>query len=98
VTAPGRRTLWASSLIGRRVETADGRSLGRIVDLAFTPGDGRRIDCMFIGRSTFLGRFSVLRSSAHPILGLGAAQDLPWSAVEQVLDDRVVVRAEEASR
>jgi sporulation protein YlmC with PRC-barrel domain len=90
-----RQSMWASELVGRRVETVAGRSIGRVVDLAFAPREGGRVTCIYVGRSTFLGRFSILRSAPHPILGFGATLAIDWGAVLRVDADRVVVRDEE---
>jgi sporulation protein YlmC with PRC-barrel domain len=53
------QTRRVADLIGSRVIDADGATLGRVVDLAATTGDGHRLLALEIGVSAWLDRLNL---------------------------------------
>jgi len=85
-----RRTLRATDVVGARVEDADGRRIGSVIDLALAPRDPTAITHLLVGGSTFLGRFSVLRGERSPLGRFGAELALRIEEVERIEPGRVV--------
>jgi sporulation protein YlmC with PRC-barrel domain len=79
-----RRPFALSELIGRSVTDRSGRSLGRVFEVrAHWDGDGAIVlDELMLGRRAFLRR---LRGPG------GEARGIPWGAVLELGDDRIVV-------
>jgi len=73
-----------SSLVGRKVETESGLSLGRCHDLrGELTGSRLEVLALCVGRAGYLDRFGI-RTRAH--------DEVSWSAVVRIEGDRIVVR------
>jgi sporulation protein YlmC with PRC-barrel domain len=76
------RTL--SSLIGRKVETKSGLSLGRCHDLRGELSDSRLdVIALCVGRAGLLDRLGI-KNRVH--------DEVAWSSIERIDGDRIVVR------
>jgi sporulation protein YlmC with PRC-barrel domain len=73
-----------SSLVGRKVETESGLSLGRCHDFRGELGDSRlELVAICVGRTGYLDRLGI-RSPSH--------DEVAWSSVVRIEGDRIVVR------
>ena len=73
-----------SSLVGRKVETESGLSLGRCHDLRGELSDSRlEVLALCVGRAGYLDRLGI-RTRAH--------DEIAWSAVVRIDGNRIVVR------
>ncbi|HEU4571736.1 MAG TPA: PRC-barrel domain-containing protein [Candidatus Limnocylindrales bacterium] len=87
------RRLHATDIVGARVQAADGRRLGSVVDLVLAPRDPTTVTHLLVGGSTFLGRFSVLRGKGRRPLGpLGADSAVRLEDVVRLEPGLVVVK------
>jgi sporulation protein YlmC with PRC-barrel domain len=80
-----------SALIGRAVRDQDGRGFGRVYEVrAHWEADGTVVlDELLVGRRALLRR---LRGPGP------AARGIPWQAVTEMSEDRIVVRSSGAPR
>jgi hypothetical protein len=80
-TAGAARTLLVEDLMGKEVQTADGRTLGRVFELRLSSGPDFGVEALLLGREGLAYRFDLSRAAfAH--LGLGRKpRVIPWSAV-----------------
>jgi PRC-barrel domain protein len=68
-------------LVGSRIETADGRRVGRVVDVEVEPAPSYRACALLYGLYGWLYRFHALRAAAKT-MGLHARYEhIPWDAV-----------------
>jgi uncharacterized protein YabE (DUF348 family) len=73
-----------SALVGRKVETESGLSLGRCHDLRGELGGTRlEVVAMCVGRAGLLDRLGI-RTRAH--------DEVAWSSIVRIHGDRIVVR------
>jgi sporulation protein YlmC with PRC-barrel domain len=79
---PGETLLAARQLIGARVETSDGRTLGHVIDLEVDPERNFRVSAVELGRFGWLDRWRATRSLAHDRLG-GKLRVVAWRDIER---------------
>ena len=78
-----------SDLLGSKIVTAEGKTLGHVLDIQLTSGPDYRVEALLYGQSGLLHRFHVLnpfqprRKPSSPPAGI------PWGAVE-ALDHRYI--------
>jgi sporulation protein YlmC with PRC-barrel domain len=97
---PGSRSAvrFASELLGRPVLDADGRRLGRIVDLEVLPREGFAVRSIVVGRSTFLARFTLALGRDGPKTLIPEKNVVfPWSRV-RLEDGHCVLEPSERRR
>lgn len=76
-------------LLRKSVIAADGRKVGRVVDLIAEPRDGRlRVTALLIGRAALVRRIGVKRATLQRVV---PPRRIPWALVERV-DDQVHLR------
>ena len=68
-------------LVGSRIETAEGRRVGRVVDVEVEPAPSYRACALLYGLYGWLYRFHALRAAAA-IVGVHARYEhIPWDGV-----------------
>lgn len=73
-----------SSLLGRKVETESGLSLGRCHDfLGELDASGLNVEALCVGRAGWLDRLGI-SSRSH--------DEVAWSSIVRIEGDRIVVR------
>jgi hypothetical protein len=83
-----------AGLIGRVVETAGGKRLGRVMDVEVVrEAGGYRVEALELGRHGWLDRLHLLRPVAKRVPGPRDPRLVRWSSVERLEPGRVVLRA-----
>lgn len=86
------RTIRIADLIGSKVVTADGRKLGRVVDLQLSPGPTYRLTGVVYGRYGWLSRLHVLHLVERFLGDRAKACNLPWEAVDRFEGFKVTLK------
>lgn len=81
--------LLLADLIGSKIVTAEGKRIGRVVDIQITSGPEYRVVALIFGEYAWLYRFHVLRPFARTFGLHHQPYIVPWSAVERF--ERLVV-------
>lgn len=82
-------TIYIADLVGSKIVTAEGRTIGRVIDLRVTPGPEYRVIALECGLSGWLHRLHVLRRVAMLLPRQGEPRVIPWEDVARY--DRYVV-------
>jgi sporulation protein YlmC with PRC-barrel domain len=92
-TTDAGRTLLVEDLMGKEVQTAEGRALGRVFELRLSSGPDFGVEALLLGRAGLAYRFDLARA-VFVRLGLGKArsQDIPWSAVASFDGEALILR------
>jgi hypothetical protein len=80
--ASATRSLLVEDLMGKMVQTASGRALGRVFELRLSSGPDYGVEALLLGSAGLAYRFDLSRAVFNH-LGLGRKQSqvVPWSAV-----------------
>lgn len=71
-------------LVGKKVITAEGRSIGRLVDLVAEPdGDSLRVTTLLVGPAALARRIAFKRV---PLFGVAPPRTIPWQLVARVAE------------
>jgi len=93
-----RTRMFIADLIGSKIVTAEGKRIGRVVDIQVSIGPEHEVSSLIFGRYAWLYRFHVLRPFAS-IFGLHhQPQIVPWSAVDRFERFVVTLKAGQESR
>jgi hypothetical protein len=90
-SGPGDKLLAARQLIGARVVSSDGKTLGHVIDLEVDPERDFRVSAVELGRFGWLDRFRAVRPLAHDRLG-GTLRVVAWSDIERYERGRLICR------
>ena len=85
------RKVRAAELISSRVVTADGRELGKVVDLHLSAGPGYEVTELLIGPAGWLERLDIARLFSARI-ARSQPDRIPWSAVDRFERNRVILK------
>ncbi len=81
-------------MIGKHAITADGQTIGRVVDLiAEQRDDALRVTGLLVGTAGLLQRVGFKR---NPLLRIAPARRIPWALVAAIEDDAVRLRSRRA--
>jgi sporulation protein YlmC with PRC-barrel domain len=98
-TAPKRgekpvRVLLAE-LVGRNVQTAARRTVGQVIDIELELEHGQlQVVGVELGRHGIFDRLHLLRPLVQRFAGAADPVIVPWSDVERLEGDRIVIRGE----
>jgi sporulation protein YlmC with PRC-barrel domain len=98
-TAPKRgekpvRVLLAE-LVGRNVQTAARRTVGQVIDIELELERGQlQVVGLELGRHGIFDRLHLLRPLVQRFAGAADPVIVPWSDVERLEGDRIVIRGE----
>lgn len=84
-----RTGILLADLIGSKIVTAEGKRIGRVVDIQISIGPEHEVSALIFGRYAWLYRFHVLRPFARTFGLHHQPQIVPWSAVARF--ERLVV-------
>ena len=82
------RTRSVADLVGSRVIDADGATLGRVVDLAATTGDGHRLLGLEIGVSAWLDRLDLSTLTKRHRFP-SSRRRIAWDQIDRIEDYRI---------
>jgi sporulation protein YlmC with PRC-barrel domain len=74
--------LSVSTLLNKKVVTAEGKSLGHVADIQLTPGPQFRVIALFVGPYARLYRLHVLNPFASSPTLPRRPDSVPWEAVD----------------
>ncbi len=77
------RSLRLQSLVASTIVTADGRKLGRVVDIEVTQPPEFRVHALVYGKRGWLDRLGVLIPLAHFAGRSGQPKTVPWDVVDR---------------
>jgi len=81
---PGNRpTMYIEDLVGSRIITAEGKKIGRVVDVQVTPDPEHVVTALVFGRYGWLYRFHVLQPFAETFGLRHEPRTIPWDAVKR---------------
>jgi sporulation protein YlmC with PRC-barrel domain len=84
-----------AELVGRKVETAARGTVGQVIDIELELERGElRVVGLELGRHGIFDRLHLLRPIAQRFAGAGEPVIVPWSDVERLDRDRIVIRGE----
>lgn len=74
-------TICIADLVGSKIVTAEGKTIGRVIELRVTPGPEYRVTAIECGLGGWLHRLHVLRRVAVLLPRQGAPRVIPWEDV-----------------
>jgi sporulation protein YlmC with PRC-barrel domain len=87
-----KRTIFIADLLGSKILTADGRRVGRIVDIQLTQSKEPRATALVYGSHGWLYRWHVLVPFASKF-GLSFEPDIiPWNAVDRFENLSIILK------
>lgn len=78
-----QRTVFVEDLLSSRIVTSDGQQVGRVVDLALTPGPGYEVSAILTGTFGWLDRLHVIGPAARFLRLAPKPRSIPWTDVEK---------------
>ena len=84
-----RTSMFIADLIGSKIVTAEGKRIGRVVDIQISTDPEHEVFALIFGEYAWLYRFHVLRPFARTFGLHHQPQIVPWSAIDRF--DRFVV-------
>lgn len=78
-----RKSMFIADLIGSKIITAEGKRVGRVVDIQISIDPEHEVSALIFGESAWLYRFHVLRPFARTFGLKHQPQIVPWSAVDR---------------
>jgi hypothetical protein len=94
----GVRTVRIADLLGRKIVTADGRTVGHVVDVRVTRGPRYRVTALEFGAAGLLDRFHVLGALWTPGGGKSRSQAISWDDVDRFDGSTFTLKAGRAPR
>jgi len=93
-----RTRMFIEDLVGSKIVTAEGKKIGRVVDIQITPGPQYEVSELIFGEYAWLYRFHVLRPLAKTFGLHHQPKIVPWSAVARFERFVVTLKAGHESR
>lgn len=93
--APRRITI--GDLVGSTVVTAEGKRVGRVVDVQATRGPEYRVVALDYGLYAWLYRVHVLRALTRRLSGREEPHTVPWEAVDRIEGTKVWLKRDAGS-
>jgi sporulation protein YlmC with PRC-barrel domain len=91
-------SMFLEDLIGSKIVTADGKSIGRVVDIQVSTGPEHEVSALIFGKYAWLYRLHVLRPFARTFGFQHQPCIVPWSAVDRFERFVVTLKAGQESR
>lgn len=87
-----KRTIFIADLLGSKILTADGRHVGRVVDIQLTQSEEPRATALVYGSHGWLYRWHVLVPFASKF-GLSFEPDIiPWNTVDRFENLTIILK------
>jgi len=77
------RTIFIEDLLSSRIVTAEGRKVGRVVDLELARGPGYKVTAILMGTFGWLDRLHVIGPAARFLRRAPKPKSIPWDEVEK---------------
>ena len=93
-----RTSMFIADLVGSKIVTAEGKRVGRVVDIQISLGPEHEVSALIFGEYAWLYRFHVLRPFARTFGLRHRPQIVPWSAVDRFERSVVTLKVGQESR
>jgi len=78
-----RRKVFIEDLLSSRIVTAEGKAVGRVVDLELARGPGYAVSAILTGTFGWLDRLHVIGPAARFLRRAPKPKSIPWDDVEK---------------